>query len=122
MKKQNHEVEHLENEQETRAAKPVLSGLIVGGLVGAAAMLLYAPKSGQETRAEIRQKTAELRDRTTETVKDTVSQVKSKAYQIKDDVVGKAEGLKHQGQEFVAKQLDRVSQTAESGKGTVQEY
>jgi gas vesicle protein len=39
-----------------------LIGLIVGGLVGAAVALLYAPQSGEETRATIREKSIELKD------------------------------------------------------------
>lgn len=37
-----------------------LKGLIVGGLIGAAAALLLAPKSGKDTRAELCNKTEEL--------------------------------------------------------------
>lgn len=40
-----------------------LSGLILGGLVGAAVGMLYAPKSGEETRSELRDRTVELRGR-----------------------------------------------------------
>ncbi len=37
-----------------------LKGLIIGGLIGAVAGLLLAPKSGRETRADICNKTDEL--------------------------------------------------------------
>ena len=37
-------------------------GFILGGLTGALAALLFAPQSGQETRALIRDKSIELRD------------------------------------------------------------
>jgi gas vesicle protein len=39
------------------------SGLIVGGLVGAAVALLMAPQSGEETRTMIHDRGIELRDR-----------------------------------------------------------
>lgn len=39
-----------------------LAGLVVGGLIGAAAALMLAPQSGEETRAQIRQRGIELRD------------------------------------------------------------
>jgi len=39
-----------------------LTGFIVGGLVGAAAAILLAPQSGEETRALIRDKSIELKD------------------------------------------------------------
>ena len=37
-------------------------GFILGGLTGALAALLFAPQSGQETRALIKDKSIELRD------------------------------------------------------------
>src|SRR5512134_1367261 len=73
--------------------KPVLSGLLLGGLIGAGTALLFAPQSGERTRAEIQNKTMELRDRTTDTVKDAVSQVKSKTRQMASDVLGQAREL-----------------------------
>jgi gas vesicle protein len=39
-----------------------LVGFIVGGLTGAVVSLLFAPQSGEETRAMIRDKSIELRD------------------------------------------------------------
>ena len=117
----------IENEIETihhytRPVKPILGGFLVGSVIGVATALLFAPRSGQETRAEIRGKAVELRDRTTETVKDTVSQAKSKAYELKDTVVEKAEELKERGKHVVNRKLDDVSKTAETGKQRVQEY
>ena len=35
------------------------TGLVVGGLVGAAVALMLAPQSGEETRAQIRQRSIE---------------------------------------------------------------
>lgn len=120
MKNRTHEFENMEHT--TRGTKSMLTGFLVGGLVGAATALLFAPRSGEETRAEIRDKSIELRDRTTETVKDTVSQAKSKANELKENVWEKADELKQRGKEVVSQQLDRVSQTAETGKKKVQEY
>ena len=39
-----------------------LVGFIVGGLAGAVVSLLFAPQSGEETRALLREKSIELRD------------------------------------------------------------
>ena len=117
MKTQNRKLEH-----KTSAAKPVLTGFLVGSAIGAATALLFAPRSGEETRAEIRDKAMELRDQATETVQDTVSQAKSKANELKDTVQGKADELKNRGKYTVNKELDRVSQTAEAEKQKVQEY
>jgi gas vesicle protein len=123
--------QEIENEFETiqhrtRPVKPILGGFLVGSVIGVATALLFAPRSGQDTRAEIRGKAVELRDRTTETVRDTVDQAKTKAYEIKDTVTdtvrGKAEELKQRGKHTVSRKLDDVSQAAETGKQKVQEY
>lgn len=117
-----HEFEHMEYRGTTGAGKHVFKGLLIGSLVGAATMLLFAPRTGQETRAEIRDKAMELRDRTTETVKDTVSQAKSKAYELKDTVREKAEEIKQRGKETARHQLERASEAVDNGKQKVQDY
>ena len=103
------------------SAKHVLKGMFVGSLVGAAAMLLFAPQSGEETRAEVQKGATDLRDRATEKINMAVGQVKSKANQITTDAQGKAEELKHEGKHLVARQLERVSHAAEAGKKAVEE-
>src|SRR5688500_6622260 len=128
MKTHAHEIENeFENIQHrTRPVKPILGGFLVGSVIGVATALLFAPRSGEETRAEIRDRAVDLRDRTTETVKDTVSQAKSKAYEIKDTVTDtvreKADELKQRGKHVVNRKLDDVSEAAESGKQKVSEY
>ena len=47
-------------------------GLVVGGLVGAAAALLLAPQSGEETRTMIKDKSIELKERATETAEEAL--------------------------------------------------
>ena len=60
----------MKNEKEitqnyARDGVGVLTGLLIGGLAGAGAMLLLAPQSGEKTRAQIQEKTIQLRDETT---------------------------------------------------------
>ncbi len=106
----------------TSSGKSVLTGLLIGGLIGAATALLMAPRSGEETRAEIRNKAMEYRDRTMDVVNDTVSQAKSKANDLKEGVTGKADELKQRGKQVATQGLDQVAQAAETGKNKVQEY
>jgi gas vesicle protein len=47
-----------------------LAGMIIGGLVGAAAAMLMAPQSGEETRALIRDKGIELKDKAVDVGQD----------------------------------------------------
>jgi gas vesicle protein len=125
MKKHHEEQQDFEPAVYTNSAgagKHLFKGLLIGSLVGAATMLLFAPRSGEQTRAEIRDKALELRDRTGETVKDTVSQAKSKAYELKENVWDRVADLKQRGKQTASEQLERVSQAAESGRQRVQEY
>jgi gas vesicle protein len=128
MKNHTHELENeFETiERRTRPVKPILGGFLVGSVIGVATALLFAPRSGVETRTGIRDRAVELRDRTSETVKDTVSQAKTKAYEIKDTVTDtvreKAEELKQRGKHTINRKLDEVSDAAETGKQKVNEY
>ena len=56
-----------------------LVGFIVGGLTGAVVSLLFAPQSGEETRALIRDKSIELRDRAAETAEEALSRAEAAA-------------------------------------------
>lgn len=102
-------------------AKSIFTGLLVGGLVGAGTVLLFAPQAGAKTRAEVQEGVQHFRDQTNEKVKNTITQAKTKASQIKMDVQVKAEELQHQGKDLIVKQLDRVSHVVESGKRALQE-
>jgi len=56
-----------------------LVGFIVGGLTGAVVSLLFAPQSGEETRALIRDKSIELRDRASETAEEALRRAEAAA-------------------------------------------
>src|SRR5690242_21186800 len=47
-----------------------LVGFVVGGLTGAVVALLFAPQSGEETRALIKDKSIEIRDRAATSAED----------------------------------------------------
>jgi gas vesicle protein len=125
MKNVNREYGSMQMGQATNGARHVLTGLIVGGVIGATAMLFLAPRSGEEMRAEVKDKAFELRDKTTDTVKDTVSQVASKAGDLtgslKGGMKGKAKDLKHKGQDMLVEKLDRAAEAVEAAKKAIQE-
>jgi gas vesicle protein len=120
-RKDEYDYEH-EMQNAPRSGMSVVTGLLIGGLIGAGVALLMAPRSGEETRAEIRNKAMEYRDRTKDAVNETVSQAKSKADEVKQGVVEKAEDLKRRGKQTATQQLDHLAQAAETGKSKVQEY
>ncbi len=62
-------------------------GVLFGGLAGAVAALLFAPQSGEETRAVIRDKAIELKEKASETLGETLTQAEKTA----NEAVKKAE-------------------------------
>lgn len=120
MKTHRQEYQQKNLGEQMSRTKPVLGGLLLGGLIGAGTALLFAPHSGERTRAEIQNKTIELRDRTTGTVKDAVSQVKAKTRQVTSGVLGQTRDVNYHGREAFDDHLDDVSQTVNSRKSTIQ--
>ena len=117
----NHDYDYRQTAEMTNSTKHILTGILVGGLIGATAMLFLAPRSGEEMRAEVRDKAVDLKDRTTETVKDTVSQVVSKAGNLTGGIKGKSQDLKQRGQDALIEKLDRVTEAVEAAKRVLQE-
>jgi len=56
-----------------------LVGFIVGGLTGAVVSLLFAPQSGEETRALIKDKSIELRDYASQTAEEALARAEAAA-------------------------------------------
>lgn len=59
-------IEKTKKARENKARKKVLAGLAVGAVVGAAAGVLLAPKSGKETREDIANAAKQLPERAKE--------------------------------------------------------
>jgi len=112
--------ENQEPEYHNTNILSVLIGLLVGSLAGALTMLLLAPQSGEDTRAQIKDKSIELRDRTTEIVEDAMAQVRLSRDKLTMGGREKAKELLHQGQTLVAEQLEHVSEAAQAGKKAIQ--
>jgi gas vesicle protein len=69
--------------------KGLVIGLLAGGAIGAILALLYAPKSGKELRADIREKADEFRDDADE----YLSTVRSKAGDIVTEAKKRSDSL-----------------------------
>ncbi len=97
---------------------------LVGGMIGAAVALLYAPKAGSETRKGIRRaarslgnSTADLIEDTIDNINDFASDFKEKAADIVDQGVDLSEKAKkdilitlEQGQKAIEKQRNKLSE------------
>lgn len=76
-----------------RMVKGLVIGLLAGGVVGAVLALLYAPKSGKELRADLREKADELlegADEYLEAAQRRAGQIVSEARKRSDSLVSDA--------------------------------
>ena len=94
-----------------------LVGFIVGGLAGAAAALLLAPQSGDETRKVIRERSIELRDKAAETLDEAYEQAEEAAVEARQRFEElakitreKTEDISHRGQIILEEQKAKISE------------
>ncbi|MBP6178643.1 MAG: YtxH domain-containing protein [Anaerolineales bacterium] len=90
-----------------------LVGFIVGGLTGAVVALLFAPQSGEETRALIKDKSIELRDK----AQVSAEEAYARAEQLATDARRRAEELSKEARERAA---ELASEVKERGKGAIE--
>lgn len=77
-----------------------ITGLLAGAAIGGVIALLYAPKSGKDTREQIRQKLEDLENEF-ETLKDKATQ---KSEHIKKDIADRLSELQNEI-EFLSKSI-----------------
>ncbi len=84
------------------SATKFLAGFIVGGAIGAVAGILLAPKSGEETRAMLKDGAKDALKRADETVKE----IQSKADDVVSDMQRKGEEIKEKLQNLINQQKE----------------
>lgn len=84
------------------SATKFLAGFIVGGAIGAVAGILLAPKSGEETRAMLKDGAKNALKRADETVKE----IQSKADDVVSDMQRKGEEIKEKLQNLINQQKE----------------
>lgn len=87
-----------------------LFGFLLGGITGAVVALLYAPQSGDETRAVIKEKAIELADKTGDSLEESYT----KAEQAANDAVSKA-------QEMIKVAQEKASEVTQKGQVILEE-
>lgn len=92
-----------------------LSGLILGGLVGAAVGMLYAPKSGEETRSELLDRTSELRGRAEDLAEDALKRAQELQKEAKL-LQEEAKKWQERGAAALEEQRIRLEQAIEEGQ------
>lgn len=76
------------------ATDDCVKGLVIGGLIGAALGILYAPRSGKETREEIGRTTDELLRKTRAQYQEICERIENLADHEKELLIGKKEKIK----------------------------
>jgi gas vesicle protein len=88
-----------------------LVGFVVGGLTGAVVALLFAPQSGEETRALIKDKSIELRDRATTSAEEVIARAEAAASEAR----ARAEELAKEVRERGKSALEAVRKPKKEG-------
>jgi gas vesicle protein len=107
-----------------------LVGFIVGGLTGAVVALLFAPQSGEETRAVIRERSIELRDKAAEEAEaawkraeEAANEARQKAEELVEQARVQGEEMvkqaRQQSEEITLKARERGKELVETTKATV---
>lgn len=94
-----------------------LAGLLIGGLIGAAAGILYAPKSGKETREDIGRKTEEWMAK----AKDEYEAAVERSRKIYDATVSRLKSIEDAAREKAGDVEGKVSELAAQGKASLQD-
>jgi gas vesicle protein len=86
----------------------MLSGFLIGGMIGAAVALLAAPQSGADTRAMIGDKANEIRGRAADVASDT-----------RDRATKVIASARDQANDVLNKTKDRANDVAQRGMNAV---
>ena len=95
-----------------------LVGFIVGGLSGAIVALLFAPQSGEETRAFIKDKSIELRDKAQMTAEEALANAEAVAADARARADELAKELRERGQGVVDDVRERGRSAMEAVRKT----
>lgn len=97
----------------------LLAAFLIGGLIGAAAALLYAPKSGEETRREIKKRAKDLKKKTVRAAEDLYEEIEELSETLKrriEELKQKGHDLSEDAKKEVLNQIDRLSKVVEEKK------
>jgi gas vesicle protein len=72
-------------------------GLVIGSLAGAVAALLFAPQSGEQTRAQIKEKSIELRDKAQQSSQEAMARADELTRQLKEQGQSAMESVRSMG-------------------------
>jgi gas vesicle protein len=83
----------------------------IGALIGAAAALLFAPRSGEETRTELRAGMNRLRDRAEDGIRELQNNVTGRYEDVRSDVSGRVHAARDAFESGRRAATDRARET-----------
>jgi gas vesicle protein len=97
-------------------ATKIGGAFLIGGMIGAAIALLYAPQSGRETRKDITRTARRVKNSTVDLIDDTIDEVNDFVCDLKE----KAEDIIDQGVDLSDKAKKEIITTLEQGQKTLE--
>jgi gas vesicle protein len=105
-------------------ATKIAGAFLLGGLVGATIALLYAPKSGRDTRKDITKAAKRIRKETGELVDDTIESINEFAADVKErvgDLIERGVELSEHAKKEIVKTFEQGQKTFEKQKNRIVE-
>jgi gas vesicle protein len=100
-----------------------MSGLLLGGIAGALTALLLAPRSGEETRQVILEKSMEIKDKALETVDEArvraekaAEDARTAAQEYTQKLQDQAKNIQEQGRVILEEQKQKIEKVTKGGK------
>lgn len=102
----------------------VAAAFMIGGAIGAAIALLYAPQSGRETRKDIKRTARRVRNEAADLVEDTINRVDDFVDETKEmvsEIIGRGVELSGAARKEIVKTLEQGQKSLEKQKNRVME-
>ncbi len=97
-----------------------ITGLFIGGLIGAGAALLFAPQSGEETREQIRQKGIELTEQASQMAEEArtkaetaLTEARERLEKTTEEIQTRIKELEQQGRLLLEQQEAEIQEATD---------
>jgi len=105
-------------------SRKIGGAFLLGGVIGAAVALLYAPNSGAETRKEISRTARRVKNSTVDLIEDAIDDVNEFTSDLRrkaSDVIGQGVELSDKAKKEIAATLDRGQKKIEKQRKKLSE-
>jgi len=104
--------------------KKIAGAFLLGGMIGAFVALLYAPKSGRETRKDISRAARRVKRETVDLVEDAIDSINEFSGDVKDrvsDIIDRGKELSDGAKKEIIKNLDHGQKVIEKQRKRIAE-